>query len=231
MPRNYSLFLFLFFILLHISSIESYSFGIGVSGCDCIGSCERTVDSPFRPWCYTSERGLPAPSTSNLINITEIYCGRYSVSRLAYWDECIIINTTGTSNQVVQLQTFEEMWSYMTISIIGSMTFIYSFSSCLTLWYITPGSAIAIFLPLSVGLLGACQGFFIGAMFAAIVAFIYLSIPYAIDARVAISMGIGLSVLLSYTSLGRQYIGGGLRTKRGNNSITGGPPHASEYID
>lgn len=232
---SYIILLFLG-LVYQISMIEGYSFGIGVSGCKCMGSCERTVDSPFRPWCYTSDRGIPAPitdssssSSSTRTNTTLVYCGRYSVSRQAYWDECIIVNSTGTIDQVVQLQTFEEMWSYMTISVVGSMALMYTCIGCVSLCWVTPGSGLAVLLPLSAGLFGACQGFFIGAMFAAIVAFIYLSIPYAIDARVAISLGIGLSILLAYTSLGRHYTGS-FRSKRGSAS-SGGALHASEYVD
>jgi hypothetical protein len=66
--------------------------------------------------------------------------------------------------------------------------------------------------------IGGCHTLFVSAIFATIVAFLYLSIPFAIELTVAVSLGIGLSVLLLYISLGRQFVK--LR-----------PPHPSEFAE
>jgi hypothetical protein len=295
-------------VLLHVflsplPGVDAAAAGMTSSGCPCVGLCERTVDSPFRPWCYTSNAGAAAPrtvdpnnpnnpgstsssfptsgsstssssttssssstsssttsstgstsgsstsgsttsgsSSGQTITVTPInpdtglpYCGRFSVSRLRYWDECTLVNTTG-STPVITLTTFESMWTYMTISTVGFTVLVYGTLGCAAAALTSARRSTAfLWLPAAAACVGGCQAFVVGAIFASIVSFMYLSMPYAIDDRVAVSMGLGLGLILVYASLGRGQAGpkvrGGGGDTTGARGALAGPPHASEYLE
>lgn len=206
--------------------------GIGISGCPCVGSCERTVDSPFNPWCYTSERGVEGPQSNNNnnnnadTNTSQLspspspsapprYCGWYSIRRSAYWSPCNIVNATSGQTPSVELETFSEIWVYITISCVSLTATAYVLFGCAAGLRTSPRTTLW-WLPWTAGFVGICNGLIVAAPFAAIVSFLYLSIPYAIDSRVAVSMGLGLAILLVYSGFGRQH-----------RKVT--PLHASEY--
>ena len=51
----------------------------------------------------------------------------------------------------------------------------------------------------------SCQALFVAAVFAACIAFLYLSMPYALELPVAVALGVACALMLLYASLGRQY--------------------------
>jgi hypothetical protein len=163
------------------------------TGCECYGACSRSIDSLTQPWCYTSI--IDPPSTT-------VGCGKYSFVRHAWWDECTV-NVTDVTPRIV-LETFDGMWMVITVSATGSMMIFYFLVGCVAS-YLTSFRRTVLWLPVTAACLGGCEGFLAGAVFAALVAFMYLSIPYAIDLSVSISLGVGLAVILTYASLGRQH--------------------------
>lgn len=157
-----------------------------------MGECSRSLDSLTQTWCYTSATDPPSDFVG---------CGLWSESRRAYWDDCTVNVTTFTPH--VYLSTFRDVWYVITVSCTGACAVAYfiagAAASCLTsprktMWWLPAGASC----------LGAVTGFLVGAIFAALVAFMYMSLPYAIDISVAISLGIGLAALLTFSGLGRQ---------------------------
>ena len=67
-------------------------------------------------------------------------------------------------------------------------------SGGLILWLLLPGLS---------ALVGSCHGLLVGAVGAALVSLLYLSIPYAISLNVAIAMGVSVAALLGFGALGR----------------------------
>jgi hypothetical protein len=168
-----------------------------ITGCLCIGTCERTIDSPFRPWCYTSQRGIVIT-----IEDAATYCGRYSLARQAFWDECMINTTTIEVSDTIYLGTFDRMWSYITIAATAATAASYCIMGCAAAIATSPRRTLW-WLPCASVIFGGCHGFIVGAGFAAIVSFMYLSLPYEISVSVAVSLGIGVAALLTYGGLGR----------------------------
>ena len=202
--------LLLLLISLLGALVASQPISYAVDGCPCMGRCSRTVDNPYYAWCITS----PEP-IDNTPNNTLLYCGQYDDSRRAYTDACIV-NTTGaaTANTI---SDFNGLWTTMTISTTLACAAAYGIAGCIasalisakkTMWWL-PAAAVG---------LGACQGFCIGAVFAVIASFLFLSIPYAMEWSTVVALGIGLAVLIVYGALGRHY-----------DKIV--VPHVSEYAD
>jgi hypothetical protein len=200
---------------------DAYTQGETKLGCPCKGSCERTVDSPFQPWCYTSDRPAPAPTVpvagpGGVVPSSEPHpCGKYSVTREAYWAPCTTVVQAETGPVSLQLTTFTSMWTYMKISTVAATTAAHFVLGCAAA--AVTGKSL-LWLPSFTAFLGFCHAFFVGSVFSAAIAFLYLSVPYAVDVRVAVAMGCGLAVLLTYSALGRHHKGAP-------------PPHASELGD
>ena len=173
-------------------------------GCPCYGDCARTIDGFFTPWCYTSPTDPPSDGT---------YCGKFSSTRRAYWAECIV-NVTGVSEHYF-LTTFNDMTTVMLVSSTALCGALYCIAGCIASLLTSPQRTV-LWLPLASMMLGACQGFFIGAPFAVILSFLYLSIPYAIDFQVAVSLGLAVAVMVVYLGMGRHH-------------KPFEAPHASEY--
>ena len=230
-------------------------FGFSLLGCACTDTCQRTVDSPLVPWCFTSAVPYVAPdggsagasgSGGSGGNATAAPCGlAFSLLRQAYWGWCAVNVTTTTSGASPQLATFSAMWTAMTLSTVVSLAAIYLLAGCaaaglaaglplgcrrgggassssstsvaaaaaaaraltgagagaaapaaalLWLWVWLPGLAAA---------LGAGHGLVVGAVVAALISLLYLSVPYAIDLRLALAMGVGVAALLGFGALGR----------------------------
>ncbi len=138
------------------------------------------------------------------------------------------MNATGYTQAVVQLINFRGMWGYMTTSTVASLALLYGAMGCAASLRTSPRSTLA-WLPGLAALLGACQGLAVGSVFAMLVSFVYLSIPYAIDVRVAVSLGLGLAVVLAYAALGRHHNATGIKARAGE--VGNGPPHAADYGD
>jgi Putative transmembrane protein 170 len=202
--------LFSIFVLLLVSYIvlvdagDSYSSG----GCLCLSTCERSLASLTLPACETSPKNPPANATS--------YCGYYSSVLSVYIDTCIP-NVTSSNPQVFFLDSFNQIWTYTTVSVTAGCAAVYAVAGCIASCLTSPKRTF-LWLPGTALLFGACQGFVVGSIFAIVMSFMYLSMPYAIESRVAIALGLGLALLLVYSALGRQY-------QRFS------APHASEFGD
>lgn len=205
MKASISLFTTVCIAQLVLSTADQAYVSLTVDGCECLGDCARTIDGFLTPWCYTSSTDPPPGQ----------YCGKYSQSRRAYWAECVPnVNISGTT-QTRYVTTFSEMSSVMTISSTAICGALYGIAGCVASMLTSPKRTLY-WLPFASLLLGACQGFFVGAPFAVILSFLYLSIPYAIDWDVAVALGTALAVLVVYASLGR-------------HQKPFEPPHASEF--
>lgn len=162
-------------------------------GCTCYNDCERTLDSLTQPWCDTTPVSPPAGYPT---------CGKYSPSRDVWWDECTV-NVT-SSGQQVYLTTFDQIWTTITVSATATCASAYLVAGCAASLLTSPKRTIA-WLPVTSALLGGCHGFLVGAMFGVVAAFMYLALPYAIDWAVAILLGVGLALLVTYSALGRSF--------------------------
>jgi hypothetical protein len=177
-----------------------------LSGCLCIGPCQRTADQFLTAWCLTSQENPPQGGT---------VCGRYSLSRQAYWDDCI--SNTTSDGTLRYLDNFNDMWWHIAVTTTGVTGG--SFLLCgIVASVLTSPRRTLFWLPAAATGLGVLYGFTGGAVFAVIIAFYYLVLPYAIDVSVAISLGFAFGLMLVYSSLGRQY-----------KAYTA--PHASEFGD
>ena len=58
-------------------------------------------------------------------------------------------------------------------------------------------------MPGVAALVGSCHGLVVGSVLAALISLLYLSVPYAIDLRLAVAMGVGVAALLAFGALGR----------------------------
>jgi hypothetical protein len=165
---------------------------VTTDGCECLGECKRTLDGFLVAWCYTS---VVDPPPGN-------YCGKFSASRNAYWAECVV-NVTST-NSGHYLTTFNEMVQVMAVSTTALCGILFGVAGCIASVLTSPRKT-ALWLPVVSAALGAFQGFFVGAPFAVFVAFLYLSIPYAIDFAVALNLGVAVALLVVYMGLGRHH--------------------------
>ena len=109
------------------------------------------------------------------------------------------------------------MWYVITASTVAATSGVYAVAGCAATLLTSPQRTFY-WLPCISALFGACHGVIVGDITAAVLAFLYLSIPYALDVSVAISLGLAVALFLTYSALGRQRQ----------------PPfsmHASEYSD
>lgn len=122
--------------------------------------------------------------------------------RRAWWEECTV-NVTSIAPHVY-LTSFESLWATITVSATATCAVTYLIAGIIASCLTSPRKTFY-WLPLVATLLGGLHGFIAGATFAAITSFMYMSLPYAVDNTVAISLGVGLAVVLTYAALGRQY--------------------------
>lgn len=176
--------------------------GESVSGCPCTGPCQRSIDSPFQAWC-------PVAGANKTTGCVAYYSSRRGVK----YDLCDTGNSTNTTN-AQGLTTFSAMWWRMTFTCTGTVAAVYASAGLLG----AARSAVkaAVWLPAAAGAFGALLGVFLGGVASALIAVVYLSIPYAIDGSVAIELGVALAVLILWASLARGQGGWS-------------PPHAVEY--
>lgn len=183
----------LFSFLRHAVAVTSYTKG----GCECVGACERTIDSPFITWCTTSPS---VPESQNSTCLT----ASYSRSRGAYWEVCVQ-NTTGIQvGERVYLTTFKGMWGYMTVSAVGASAVAYCLMGCAASVLTSPKRTL-LWLPLLAGFIGAGQGLLLGATLSACLSFLYLTLPYAIPVEVGVALGLAVALIASYSALGRTH--------------------------
>ena len=168
-----------------------------VDGCPCLGACARTIDIPTSPWCFTS----PVP-TDDTPNNTALYCGSYDPDRVAYRDYCVV-NTTGAAT-VRTIDNLPELWATMTVSTTLAVAAAYGIAACAASILISTKRTIW-WLPISAIGMGAAQGFSVGAVFAVIVSFLFMAIPYAVEWSTVVALGIGLACLIVYSGMGRHY--------------------------
>lgn len=197
------------------------------SGCTCLSDCSRTIDSPFVKRCTTSDS---PPSSS--VNRT---CGVFSVLRNAYWDACNSTsgNTTAASSSLdAPLITFWGMWLTMCACAAGIVAGVYALVGLAlvvqlarTYYYtaqdlhpsapiknqLMAGLVRSPLLWLGFVLAGGAHGLLPGASLAAVVAYMYLSMPYAINYSVAIVLGATVAAVALFFAWNRG--GGAIRTK------------------
>jgi hypothetical protein len=179
-----------------------------LDGCPCVGECARTIDGFLTPWCYTSPSPPEPPP--------QAYCGKYSSTRRAYWAECAA-NVTGSGGFVAShpVTTFSELAGVMATSAVALCAALMGAAGVVAAALTSPRRALP-WLPCAALALGGCQGVCVGGPIAAILAFLYLSIPYAIDYEVAVGLGVVVGLLAVYASLGR-------------HARAHAAPHACEY--
>ena len=167
-----------------------------LDGCPCVGECARTIDGFLVAWCYTSP---PSPP----LTVPPAFCGKYSASRRAYWAECVVnVTGAGLGGAAHPVTTFHEMASIMTLSAVALCGALMGAAGVVAAALTSPRRAL-LWLPCASLVLGGCQGFCVGAPLAVVLAFLYLSIPYAIDYEVAVGLGVVVGLLVVYGSLGR----------------------------
>lgn len=198
-PRRRALRLALSLLLLARAARAGDSYT--THGCLCFGVCERTIDSPFVPWCTTT----PSQDEGARGNVTAACAfAAYSPSRHAYWEACVQ-NVSGVApTATVPLTTFEAIWTTMTGAAVAGTALAYALMGCAASLLTAPRRTLW-WLPEAAALFGAAQGLVVGGAFSAVLAFLYLSFPTAIDRSVALALGLAMALLLSYGALGRTF--------------------------
>ena len=213
----------LLLLLLLPPATDAQALGTAEAGCPCLTACSRTIDSPFVKMCTTTSG--PAPPVNSTV------CGVFNAIRNAYWEAC---NTTltelGASTAVsfTTLSTFSAMWFYMCAAAVAGVGSVYALVGLALVLLLArtardPHSPAPIRNLLLAGLVrsplawlafvlaGACHGLLPGALLAAILSFVYLCMPYAIDSAVAITLGLTVAAVALFFACNRG--GGEVRSK------------------
>ena len=196
--------LFLAFFISLLFTLTTAADSYTTYGCLCIGACERTIDSPFIPWCITSRT----------FNSTTGPCGSvYSTSRAAYWQPCTVNvtgeSTGGSSTIVFPLTTFSSMFIYIASPAALGVAAAYGLVGlAAALRGSTTPLKTALWLPAAAAAIGGLHGIAVGAPVAALLSLLYLSLPYAIDASVAVALGLSVAALVVFAALSRDGLGG-----------------------
>ena len=163
-----------------------------------MGSCGRTIDSPFEPRCIVSRT----------FNVTGGPCdSEYSTSRAAYWQICTV-NVTGasaarTDTFVFPLTTFSLMFFYIALPAAVGVAVAYGVVGFVAaLRGSTTPLKTTLWLPAAAAAIGSLHGILVGAPVAALLSLLYLSLPYAIDASVAIALGLSVAALVVFAAFG-----------------------------
>lgn len=197
-----------------------------LSGCACLDACARTLDlSPFAPMCVTFY-GAAAPANGTAGCAAGRF-GQFDPLRAAFWEQCTAAasNATaadgaGSSPLSVSLTSFSAMFSVMFFSSVGGVVAAHLLVAAALLWTLAHrefrlmASVPSVLLAMAVA--GVLHAALPAAVFAAFVALVYLSIPYAITSGVAIVLGLTLAGVLLFFAFNRDQP----RKK---------PPHATEF--
>ena len=175
------------------------------SGCTCLGDCGYSVGS-LSAWCAVNASAA-AP------------CGYEVTGPPAYWWDYCTPNVTAAAASSPLLADFSSIWTAVAVPAVALATAAAAGAGCAAAANAAPPrGALLWLLPAAAALVGGCQALFVAAVFAACIAFLYLSMPYALELSVAVSLGVALAAVLIYASLGRQYA-----ERR--------PPHPSEFAE
>jgi hypothetical protein len=172
---------------------SNQTFGFSVRGCSCFTECATSFDS-LVPWCRTSPEDRvsagegPAPG--------EDRCGTYSLVRGHFWDTCVL----RTPNLFT---TFSEMWTGMVIAAMIAASAVYLFAG-VQAWYNLglPKRALPVLL-VGFGAWGGTVAFAASALVSALLAQLYLSLPYSLPPVTAYTLGVSQAVFLVYGHLAR----------------------------
>jgi len=203
-------------LLLHGASADTQT---SQSGCTCFSACARTIDSPFVKMCTTSLANVASNQT----------CGTFNALRNAYWEAC---NSTSTESSTASspakpLTTFWGMWLHMCASAVGFVSAVYALVGLALVLLLArtardlhPSAPIknqllaglvrSPLMWLGFVLAGAAHALFPSASLASILSYMYLSMPYAIDASVAITLGFTVAAVALFFAWNRG--GGGVRS-------------------
>ena len=199
-----------------------------LTGCLCYSDCARTIDSPFNLICDTSVAATPIPKFNGTT------CGVYNSLHGGYVDYCLYNSTAASgaswssSIPIVTLTTFWGMWLYMCAAAVTGVSVVYALVGLALVLLLVrtardPHSPAPIKARLTAGLVqsplawlafvlaGACHGLLPGALLAAILSFVYLCMPYAIDSAVAITLGLTVAAVVLFFACNRG--GGEVRSK------------------
>jgi hypothetical protein len=188
-------------------------------GCKCLEACARDlVLSPFYPEC-TTFKGLTLPVNGTATCGPGLFGQRSELNGL-YWDYCTPLpsnltqlDSSGVFNS--NLTTFRGMFMYMFLASLVGVVVAYALVSVLLLVQLRSSASRAIvFLPV----IGLCHATPSGAIFAALVSLMYLSIPYAIDGSTAIVLGLTMAAVVVWYAANR-------------DSSKQEPFHAVEYAE
>jgi len=179
--------------------------------------CQRTFGTT-QEWCLTSEEGIEAPPSTNVLvlipnakpspgvdpgQLDEAPCGFYSSTRQAYWDFACT-NTTGAARQ---LTTAYDVWSTITTAAIVTTVTLYAVAGAWAAAGITsriraPVAGIGVCVGLVV--YGGAVGGIVALSLAFPLAQVYLAMPYALSADAAVMLGISLGCTMAYVQMGQQ---------------------------
>jgi hypothetical protein len=199
MPRAAALVSLL--LLVRPAAAASIVTEFSTGGCLCLTTCERTIDSPIDPWCITSYNSSAT-------------CGSFSASRGAFWQTCTVgarTETTASSANPLffPLKTFRAVFVYVMVTCVGTVAAVYGAAGALAARGSSTPLKVLLWAPAAGAVLGALHGLVVGAPFAALLAFFYMALPYAIDVSVAISLGLALAGIAVFFACSKD----GLRTE------------------
>lgn len=200
------------------------------ASCPCLDYCSRTLDFPFTPVCSTFFGATP-PTNQTLCSSY----GFFSPIRNSWLDYCTVLSVSSTAGYgqggvlPALLTDFPSMWLLMffstVVGVVGVYVLVGSYFVCRLAGRGKLSRAgvlsVALRAPpalLTLGLAGFCHAMAPGALFAATVALMYLSIPYAIGSDVAIVLGFTMAAVVLFFAFNRDQP----RHK---------PLHASEYAE
>jgi hypothetical protein len=176
------------------ASMASAQGGVSNQGCTCVSACGYSP-ATLAPWCQTSTSPPAANAT----------CGFFSSPDDYFWDYCTQ-NTTSSAQSAALLRDFSSMWTAVAVPAVAVATVAAAAAGCAAVAHAAPPRAALLWaLPAAAALIGGCHALFVAAAVAAILAFFYLSMPYALELSVAVALGVALGLLLVYASLGRQH--------------------------
>ena len=172
-------------------------------GCPCVSACglgwggTEWSNLHLRAWCYTSLPNEVPPANTTLCMVS------FDAASHRYWDFCVVTVVPGGPPRT-QLHTFTDLVTAMVVSSVVTCSALYCVGGCIASALTSPRRT-ALWLPLAAMLAGACQGVCVGAPFAVILSFLFLSIPYAVDVEVAVAIGCAIALLVGYWGVGRHY--------------------------
>jgi hypothetical protein len=110
---------------------ENLGYGFSALGCACTEICTRTVDSPLKPWCYTSAypyvAPLPSPSSSPSMSPSPSASVNATSQSITNSNSSVVVPTptsisTGKSNNVCGIgfsSTRQAFWDWCSVNTTG----------------------------------------------------------------------------------------------------------------